>query len=255
MAEVVELIGSSTTSEQKLWLDEYAKVAAMRRNAADFVSDLVFVSADECAVVCIDERVQPVSGPFAKMTLWRLPGSGILLGSNWKDSLQKAAAMLRGKVSIITWHRACGAAAEAKKRFGLKGNVDSIAKKFAMELSELLGIRFREIVIASGLSLKLHTARGVVYDGTGLYHASNTMPQMFVVSRKLIDDTAVSLDNLVMSHGIAVGHGFGDKFKEQAFQIVVLAETEKQLPKLLSEVESQLPHLDNSEVHGVVMAA
>lgn len=249
----ITLIGGRTTTKQRLWDDEFSKVSALSRDAADFVSHLTFQTGEECAVVCIDERVQPHGGPFAKMNLWRLPGCGILLGKDLEDSLDKAVRLLRGKVSVITWHLGCGAVAEAMRRFGLRGDVNKLAKWFANELARRLGVNCREIICHGPIDF--HFARGAVYDDTGIYQASAKMPEMFVISRKLIGDPDIALSGLVMARGIAASaHGFGNRFEDQKFQIFVMTDDARRLPELLKEVASQRSNLSDSEVHGVVVA-
>lgn len=234
-----------TTSKQELWKRQYELIAALLSNVLVFVKALVFADSEDIAVVCIDERVQRQSGPITKMRFWRLPGSGILLGDSWEESLRKAEAMLCGKVKIISWHKDCGAAALAKNRFGLDGTADEIAERFAEELAKRLGVACLQIENHGPVGF--HSARGVVYDGTGAYQPSDQMPDMFVVSRKLTDDRAIALQNLVMANSIAMGgHGFGEKFNDQPFAILVLAETGDQLAELLEEVGSQKSYLEGN---------
>jgi len=254
MAETIEQADGSITSQQKLWLERVGMIELLRRDPKSLIGKLDFAKRKGVAVVCIDERVQSQKGTLKDMAFLRLAGSGILLGSDLEDSIKRAVKLLRGRVHMITWHRGCGAAAEAKRRFGLEGNVDDIAREFAEELARRLGVLCRELLLTGPLGF--HNARGVIVDGTGHYRASRYMPEMFVVSRELIGDATIARDNLLMARDIATGHhGFAELFEaqKQPFQVVVLGKDQKQRDNLLHEVYDTKIHSDSVEVHGVVV--
>lgn len=258
MGEGIAKRDDTTKLKKRAWGDQFAMVAALRQDAAKFIEELDLETKEGCevAVVCIDERIQSPEGPLAGKAIFRLAGSGILLGESRDDSLNKAVALLRTKkVRLITWHRRCGAAQVAMKKFRLEGDVDDFARDFAMELAKRLGVECVEILLKG--SPEFHVARGVVYDGTaGSYKATSAMPDMFVVSRKLIDNRGIALLELGTAVGIAMGHhGFGELFRQQPFIILILGESLEHLECLLEEVTSQVPYLDMKriEIHGAVV--
>ncbi len=252
MAETFEQADGSITSQQKLWSERAGMVEALRRDPESFIKKLDFAKRKGCAVVCIDERVQSQKGTFKDMAFLRLAGSGILLGSDLEDSLKKAVKLLRGRVHMITWHRGCGAAAEAKRRFGLEGNVDDIAREFAEELARRLGVLCRELLLTGPLGF--HNARGVIVDGTGRYRASRYMPEMFVVSWDLIGDQDIARGDVQMARDIAMGsHGFAKYFAQQPFQIVVLGRDREHLDNMLKAIYDQKIYADSVQVHDVVV--
>lgn len=251
MTEGIELTDGTTTSKKKLWQERVGMIQALRTDPESFVRELRFDNHKGVAVACIDERVQK-SKLSCEMQLLCLPGSGILLGSNPEDSLRKAVKLLHGKVHMITWHKGCGAASEAKDRFGLDGDVDDIAREFAEELARRLGVLCRELELCGPVGF--HFARGVIYDGTGRLQMSRRFPEMFVVSRELIGNVAIAQNALEMAYDIAMGHhAFGELFSQQPFQIILLGYSNIQLDQLMGEVSDLKIHGDDVETHRVLV--
>ncbi|KKQ66450.1 MAG: hypothetical protein US86_C0005G0061 [Candidatus Daviesbacteria bacterium GW2011_GWA2_38_24] len=177
-----------------------------------------------------------------------LAGSGILYPQAKMD--------LEGKVTGIFSHEGCGA---AKLYVNLNqittDDPDVVGDEKAKELAENLNVPYLGRISAEAMDrpAHLHTARVVYYDGTGRFDPSrvHSLPQGFVISRKIISDVDYTKKEVEIAIQIAKGsHGFSNLFTEKSpLYLVAVSDHDKtsvpveQLIKELKEVASGKDYL------------
>lgn len=167
-----------------------------------------------------------------------LAGSGILLGEDWEESLERAAEVVREMdADGISWHRGCGAVAHyVKSHNEVKDDVDEVAERFARELAVKVALPCREQMLMRPGGL--HIARAVYYDGAGQFDPSRVegLPSGFVISRRYLSK-AYALKEAEMAVGIALGHhGFSELFTREQPLLLVAVGGDGGLERELTEV-------------------
>lgn len=171
---------------------------------------LLFAPNDEqLIVVCVDERVYDNAETASCVNL---AGSGIFVQDD-------AACWIRScNPKAITYHPDCGACTMYAHKNNIADSPLIVAKTWAMELADQLGIPYYEIPEDQMTGPQgFHPARGLIIDGTGRIQAQkfpNDLPPMFINSYGAFPEQAETylLEEIGVILEIAFGdHGYGER--------------------------------------------
>jgi hypothetical protein len=237
---------------ENLW--EKSETEVIRRLNADEKMEDIIASMGEKIKTAFSKESNVLSCCDERINLFVKGGAGCYILAS-EEEQKDFVVREKGKIKKVISHTNCGATAKKLELMMENGEklpegvetADQLGEHHAKKIAGLLEAESEHIKVDG-----IHNGRAVFFDCTGKYDKSvlKEMPNGFIASSPSLGLSAdCCKKELSTLTGIAMEHGFGEKFKEKSpFYIIVIAENSEQLVEGKKFAESAVEQFDGRVV-------